>query len=100
MSSRRELFYYEDYPDDDEGEEENLTPIVRASSQLAAKQQQEIVPNYVPVTLRGPSYRYRILPACPTSIHVDQPPLLLPNVPSRSKHFPISSTSIGILIIN
>ena len=100
MSSRRELFYYEDYPDDDEGEEENLTPIVRASSQLAAKQQQEIVPNYVPVTLRGPSYRYRILPACPTSIHVDQPPLLLPNVPSRLKHFPISSTSIGILIIN
>ena len=100
MSSRRELFYYEDYPDDDEGEEENLTPIVRASSQLAAKQQQVIVPNYVPVTLRGPSYRYRILPACPTSIYDDQPPLLLPNVPSRSKHFPISSTSIGILIIN
>lgn len=100
MSSRRELFYYEDYPDEEEGEEEYLTPIVRASSQLPAKQQQVIVPNYVPVTLRGPSYRYRILPACPTSIHVDQPPLLLPNVPSRSKHFPISSTSIGILIIN
>ncbi|CAF1524614.1 unnamed protein product, partial [Adineta ricciae] len=70
MSRRRGQLYCEDYPD----EEENLIPIVHDDPQLAA-------PSYVPVTLRGPSYRYRILPACPSSLHDDQPPLLLPNVP-------------------
>ncbi|CAF1164515.1 unnamed protein product [Adineta ricciae] len=36
---------------------------------------------YVSTTLRGPTDRYRILPAYPTSIFNDQPSLLLPNVP-------------------
>lgn len=81
MSGHRVLMYHQDYPDEDN----NTIPVIDISSEMVISPSPSLLlmtPPYIPRTLHGPSDRYRILPACPTSIYNNQPPLLLPNVPS------------------
>jgi hypothetical protein len=57
----------------------SLPPPIIIPEQI--RQQQQIIPSYVPRTLQPFGRRYMILPAFPTSFYDLQPPLLLANVP-------------------